>query len=269
MSHMTLQKRDNRNVRYQELRGHFMKIKTASRKVVEKLVVHFGYEMRIAGSPPCGYAKFLRQLVNAGTNPRTVFDVGVGNGTPWLYAAFPQAHFVLIEPQQEFEPAMRAICAGMDAEYHVVGAGRSEKNLPIYRLTSSPTGSSFLPPNPRTDAVWGPSEKSEDALHVVPLDTYHALPGPFFLKIDTEGYELEVLNGARKILEKTEVVLMEVALTPRQVGEPDLVDIGTFMKNQGFHLINFPVLQQQAMDGHLLYVDAAFAKGRSERPIIS
>ncbi len=238
-----------------------MGIRGISRAAVERLVARFGYELKIVGSPPCGYSRFLHRMVEAGIRPRTVFDVGVGNGTPWLYAAFPQAHFVLIEPQREFEPALQGICRQIDAEYHLVGVGSKEQRLPIYRLLSSPTGSSFLPPNEETEQQWGASEKSGE-LHVVPLDTYCDQPAPFFLKIDTEGFELEVLRGAVNVLEQTEVVLMEVAISERQVGEPDLIEIGAFMKSNGFRLIDFPVLTQQARGGPLLYVDVAFARGK-------
>lgn len=237
-----------------------MHIRTLSRSLIERLVARFGYELRIAGSPPCGYSTFLRRLVDIGVQPRTVFDVGVGYGTPWLYEAFPRAHFVLIEPQERFEMELRAICRTIDAEYHLVGAGSKEQQLPIFQLPGSPTGSSFLPPNAETDRHYGTSEKSADAIGVVPLDTYAALPGPCFVKIDTEGFELEVLHGATRILEKTDVVLLETAITERQVGEPDLIDVGAFMKRNGFRLIDFPVITPQGKDGPLLYLDAAFAR---------
>ena len=236
-----------------------MGIKTVARSILGQVAEHYGYELRIIGSPPCGYSHFLRRVTEVGVLPRTVFDVGVGKGTPWLYEAFPQAHFVLIEPQKEFEPALREICNHMDAEYHLVGVGSSERYQPIYRLLGSPTGSSFLPPTSFNEQLWGASEASEE-LHIIPLDAYHTLPDPFFLKIDTEGYELEVLRGAAKVLAKTDVVLMEVAIMERQVGEPDLVEIATFMKGNGFCLIDFPVLSQRGTNGPLVYVDVAFAR---------
>jgi FkbM family methyltransferase len=237
-----------------------MRPKALSKKLIQHAVGRFGYELKIIGTPPCGYAGFLGRMKREGVRPATVFDVGVGRGTPWLYSAFPEAHFVLIEPQVEFEPFLEQICQRMDAEYHLVGVGSRDEYRSIYRLLSSSTGSSFLQPNSDNEQIWGASEESVTKLHVVPLDSYSDLPGPYFLKIDTEGFELEVLRGATKVLDKTEVVLMETAISKRQVGEPDLIEIGSFMKDHGFRLIDFPVLTQQAAGGALLYVDVAFAR---------
>lgn len=191
-----------------------MGLKTNAHRIINRIVNQFGYAMWVAGSPPCGYSRFLSRVTDAGVRPRTVFDIGVGNGTPWLYEAFPQSHFVLIEPQQEFEPVLKDVCKRIDAEYHLVGVGHSEQYVPIYRLLSSSAGSSFLPPNQRNQELWGASERSE-RLHIVPLDTCQSPSppgGPFFVKIDTEGYEPQVLRGATKVLEKTDDVLTEVAI---------------------------------------------------------
>lgn len=237
-----------------------MGIKGLAHNAIERIVARYGYELKMVEAPPCGYVEFLRRMVKVGIRPRTVFDIGVGHGTPWLYGAFPEAHFVLIEAQKDFEPELQQICHRIDAEYHVVAVGSTEQDRPIYRLPNRATGSSFLPPNSGTDQHYGASQKSEDKIHIVPLDTWSERPGPYFVKIDTEGFEFEILHGAAKVLEKTDVVLLETAITPRRIDEPDLIDVAAFMKSHGFCLIDFPVLTQQARHGPLKYVDAAFAK---------
>ena len=42
-------------------------------------------------------------LKRFGFEARTIFDVGVDTGTPLIYDAFPDAHFVLIDPVSESE----------------------------------------------------------------------------------------------------------------------------------------------------------------------
>ena len=93
-----------------------MKITAAVPRVIERCISTFGYSLKINGSPPRGFTNFFGYVKSRGFQPQTVFDVGVGNGTPWLYGAFPDAHFVLIEPQVEFEPSLKRICDQQDAE---------------------------------------------------------------------------------------------------------------------------------------------------------
>lgn len=237
-----------------------MRIKTVARGLTERVVAKFGYELRIVGAPPRGFDNFLGFVKNRGFQPRTVFDIGVGYGTPWLYEAFPGAHFVLIEPQVQFEPVLKGICQRLDAEYHLVGVGETEQNLPLYRLPGSPTGSSFLPPSKHAEKIWGAFERSGDTMSIVRLDRYRDQAGPFLVKIDTEGFELEVLRGAGDVLAKTDLLLMEVAVIERQKGEADLIEIGTVLKENGFRLMDIPVLTQQSVSGPLLYMDVAFAR---------
>lgn len=237
-----------------------MGIKTFARGLTGRLVANFGYELRIAGAPPRGFDNFLGFVKSHGFQPHTVFDIGVGYGTPWLYEAFPGAHFVLIEPQTQFEPALKCICQRLDAEYHLVGVGETEQNLPLYRLPGSPTGSSFLPPSEHGEKIWGAFKRSGDTMPIVRLDRYKDQAGPFLVKIDTEGFELEVLRGAGDVLAMTDLLLMEVAVMERQKGEADLVEVGTVLKRNGFRLVDIPVLTQQSASGPLLYMDVAFAR---------
>lgn len=237
-----------------------MKAKTIARGFIERLLEGFGYDVKIVGMPPRGFDNFFEYVKIGGFKPGTVFDIGVGYGTPWLYEAFPDVHFVLLEPQTRFEPALKGICERLDAEYHLVGVGEMEQSLPLYRLPDSPTGSSFLPPSEQGEKIWGSFDRSEDTMPIVPLDRFADRRGPFLIKIDTEGFEMKVLRGAGNALAKTDLVLMEVAVMKRQEGEADLIEIGAVMKENGFRLMDIPVLTQQSVDGPLLYMDVAFVK---------
>lgn len=237
-----------------------MKIAAVARSAIERCVSIFGYSLKSNGAPPRGFENFFKYVNDHGFQPRTVFDIGVGHGTPWLYEAFPKAHFVLIEPQAEFEPSLKRICDQRDAEYHLVGVGETERSIPLYRLPNAPTGSSFLPPSKQGENIWGVFSRSDTLMPVEKLDNYEGKNGPFLLKIDTEGFELEVLRGATKVLSKTDLVLLEVAVVERQEGEGDLIEIGIIMKENGFRLIDIPMLTQQSTSGALLYMDVAFAR---------
>ena len=60
------------------------------------------------------------------------------------------------------------------------------------------------------------------------------LKGPFILKIDVQGAELEVLSGACSTLKYTEVIALEVSLFKLMKDAPDFYEIINYMKKNGF-----------------------------------
>ena len=66
--------------------------------------------------------------------PQTVVDVGVGHGTSFLYEAFPDANFMLVEPLVEFEEKMKNICNGNNRFCYVLtglGSKKERKKIQI------------------------------------------------------------------------------------------------------------------------------------------
>jgi FkbM family methyltransferase len=66
-----------------------------------------------------------------------------------------------------------------------------------------------------------------------------------FLKIDTEGYELEVVKGFEHILQKIKIIQFEYGGTFLD-NNVKLIDIITFLKNNGFH--NFSYLKPDGIE---------------------
>ena len=56
-----------------------------------------------------------------------------------------------------------------------------------------------------------------------------------FIKIDTEGYELEVLKGAEKVLFKTKYVQFEHHYDDMIIKNYFFTDIHDFLKKNNFH----------------------------------
>lgn len=82
-----------------------------------------------------------------------------------------------------------------------------------------------------------------------------------FIKIDTQGYDLEVLAGAPHALPLLKALQTEVSLIPIYDGMPTLVDTIEFMRNADFSLAGmFPVSSD---DGHrVIEFDAIFVNNR-------
>jgi len=79
-----------------------------------------------------------------------------------------------------------------------------------------------------------------------------------FLKIDTQGYEDRVLEGARKILEKISGLQLELSLVPLYQDQSLYDDLIEKLKNIGFNLWSIQPVFVDQDSGRLLQVDATF-----------
>ncbi len=82
---------------------------------------------------------------------------------------------------------------------------------------------------------------------------------PHCLKLDTQGYELEVLKGARATLARVDVVLMEVSFVQINAGCPLCADVVAFMAEAGFRPFDF-CSQIRRRDGVLWQADLLFIR---------
>ncbi|MDQ2974662.1 MAG: FkbM family methyltransferase [Acidobacteriota bacterium] len=84
--------------------------------------------------------------------------------------------------------------------------------------------------------------------------------GPYLIKIDVQGAELDVLRGASEILLQTEFIMMEVSLFEFFKGGPQFSDVVSFMKDKGFVCSDIYGFQYRPLDNALSQVDIAFVK---------
>ena len=167
---------------------------------------------------------------------RTLIDIGVAAGSPNIYAAFPDAYIVAIEPLIEFRSDIEEILADRAAEIILCAAGERSGEVTINVYPDSWLQSSLYK---RNDFRGRPGEE-----RIVPLRTLdeivasRKLADPLFIKIDAEGSELGILKGARKALSRTSGIIVEVNLDDRYGPEgATLGDIEAFMVANGFSLV--------------------------------
>jgi hypothetical protein len=86
------------------------------------------------------------------------------------------------------------------------------------------------------------------------------LPQPEFLKLDVQGYELEVLRGAAGALRACQAVMAEVNLF-RYAPETPLADeVVAFLRGHGFVLYDIVGLLRRPLDDALGQMDLVFVK---------
>jgi FkbM family methyltransferase len=197
----------------------------------------------------------LAHYRSLGLAPATVIDVGVGPGTPELYAAFPGVPLVLVEPLEEWRGHLEELRRTRAAEVVIAAAGSSAGSIEI-AVHRVPACSSMLGGRQGDGA-----EPPRRSVPVVTLDEVvaeHGTAGPYVVKVDVEGAELEVLGGAPRVLRAAELVLLEVSLFQLVPGAPQLHDVVAWMHDQGFVVAALYNGHNRPLDGQLAQVDIAF-----------
>jgi FkbM family methyltransferase len=170
---------------------------------------------------------FVKDL---GFTPATIIDVGVAAGTPGLYDYYPDANILLIDPVAENEEFMRRICDRYPkARYALTAAGSREGSITM-SVDPAFSGSRIV------DLLGRNSGGRDQTATMTPIDKLvkeFGLSGPYILKLDTEGSELDVLAGATQTLRETELIIMEQRVAPSSKA-PVLRDALNVLHEYGF-----------------------------------
>lgn len=81
-----------------------------------------------------------------------------------------------------------------------------------------------------------------------------------YLKIDTQGYELEVLKGGRELLNSVRAVELELTLAPVYRGQPLLPEVWAWLQQCGFRPIWIERGFLDPKTGYMLQADAIFTQ---------
>jgi len=82
------------------------------------------------------------------------------------------------------------------------------------------------------------------------------------LKIDTQGWDLEVLTGAKRCAQDIAVMQAELSVKPICEGQPSWTDFITVAKDLGFELAGlYPVNQDTS--GAVIELDGIFVHAQS------
>jgi FkbM family methyltransferase len=208
----------------------------------------------------------LENLKRCGFCPASVIDVGacIGEWTKGARAIWPEAKYLMIEPQPNRQERLRSMCDERVALQSVLLGSVESDAVPFHMddLGGSSVLEQFQQKCPITTTL---PMKTLDS-----VTAGHKLGGPILLKADVQGYELDVLRGAGQTLLDVEVVLLEVSLLPYNIGAPLFSEVVAFMAERRFLVYDFCSVHRRQSDDAAFQVDVLFAREdsalRSERP---
>jgi FkbM family methyltransferase len=192
----------------------------------------------------------------------TIIDVGVFRGTPDLYAAFPDAYLLLLDPLPESEPFMRQLTRARRGSYDVVAVSDRNAEATI-NVTAGASASTLHTRRPTTAAEDYFTVVDEHRVRTATLDSIVAdrdLPAPHLLKIDTEGHELNVLRGATETLRSVDCVIAEVSVGPRFEDSYEFSEVVGLLGDAGFELADVLTLKRDIPTTRVRFLDAAFTR---------
>jgi FkbM family methyltransferase len=200
----------------------------------------------------------IENLREVGFSPLGIVDVGanVGSWTRDVAKIFPDALIHMVEAQPELmnDLAATAHQLGRRVTYSICLLGaKCIAQVPFHTIG---TGSSVFEEvtNLEKKVRLLPMKRLDDIAAV------RAMNAPLLLKLDVQGYELEVLRGASETLKLTEAVLMEVSLLPYNKGAPLMPEVISFMHDLGFTPYDFCGELRRVSDHALFQVDMIFVR---------
>lgn len=186
----------------------------------------------------------------------TVIDVGVAYGTGWLYRRFPDADLVLVDPVPS--PDLGRFLGDREHTFVACALG-SEPGTTVMNVDLVQSGASSLLTRTPLTQTGAPTEARK--VEVRTLDDVveaHAAPGARLgVKIDTEGYELEVLKGGTRALRRAAFVVCEASVLERFEGSYRFEELVCFMREQGFG-VGAVLAADRDRKGRIRFVDLAF-----------
>ena len=83
------------------------------------------------------------------------------------------------------------------------------------------------------------------------------------MKLDVQGYEIEVLKGAIETISTVEVCMLEVTLLTLGDGSPLIIELINFMDNLGFQMYDISQFIKRPFDKAMYQMDVFFVKKNS------
>lgn len=177
-----------------------------------------------------------------GASYATVLDAGANRGQFAVYARkrYPGARLLCFEPLEEPRQRLEGILAG-DARLEVFpyALGAADNSSAIH-VSARDDSSSLLPiTDLQTGQFPGTHQVREVEIPIRTLDGLlrdRPLEDPVLLKIDVQGFELEVLRGEPSTLEKVDTLSIEASFVEYYRGQCLFPEVYAHLVAAGFRL---------------------------------
>jgi FkbM family methyltransferase len=191
-----------------------------------------------------------RQDVSA----ETVIDVGASDGrwSAGMMQHFPRAKYLLVEAQEKAHGAGLQQFAARHANVEYVLCAAGDRAGEIQFDASGAFGGT---------AGTLPFAQNNIVVPMATIDTLvreRGLRPPFLLKLDTHGFEVPILNGARETVSRAAMLIIEAYNFTLQPGCLRFYELCALLEERGFRCVDMFDLMFRPGDRALWQMDIAF-----------
>lgn len=203
--------------------------------------------------------KDIQSLVKTETPLILECGASVGPMIALYLELFENPHIYAFEPQPQFVEIIKEKFSNNDkVEVFQNAVGNKNEKLK-FNVLNRPTASSFMAPTVMNKKYHNEQVDVKKVIEVeqVRLDDVIKEKEVDFMKLDLQGYEIEALKGAERLIKNIKVITTEIEFIEEYKGQPLFGDIDVYLRSKGFYLYNLYELFTQS-DGQLTAGDAIY-----------
>lgn len=189
-----------------------------------------------------------------------VIDVGAAGGLHQRWKSYQDQCEVI-----GFEPDIRST-----EKFSPVGLYKESGTLPFYETRTKTDSSLFLPNHQFLNKFPKADRFKVERISEIEVKTLDSLltKEADFIKLDTQGSELAILQGAEKTLEDALGVEVEVEFSALYQGQPLFAEVDMFLRKKDFQLFDLASVYWKRKlgkgvgnsKGQIIYADALYFK---------
>jgi FkbM family methyltransferase len=249
--------------KYKSKQNEYMKQEL--HRFLNSFLIKIGFELL---KFPYGLLKKRIELMKK-FNIDFVFDVGANTGqyANQLRSAGYKGAILSFEPLTEaFSILQKHTEKDKNWKAEQIGLGNFDGESLINVAKNSVSSSILNIRKEHVEAVPDSKYVSQEKITIRKLDTifekYEQQGKNFFLKIDTQGFEKEVINGALLSLPKIAGIQVEMSLVELYEGESMYEDLKRLVESYGFDLYSLEPGFSDPDTGKLMQIDGIFFRSK-------
>jgi FkbM family methyltransferase len=202
----------------------------------------------------------LRDLKRIGFDPKYILDIGanIGNWNLTMKKLYPDADIVSFEANEECREHLESRklnhIIGLlgdedieDVEFYTIGNSECTTGASIYREKTS---------------YYDDHRIKVSKLPMRRLDDYVKNNKRIdLMKLDVQGSEIRILEGALYALKRTDFVLLEISIMKYNEGSPLFAEVIDYMNSRGFKV--FDILENHYINKFCMQTDVLFLNKNS------